>query len=107
MAGDGLRVRRRLLTLLTAAVAIVLPAAAYAGTTVGQTFPPGTADSCAGAPARESFGTTAATLVQQAGIITSWSFEGSSDPTTVSLRVFRPVSGTTWSVVGDGGRCRR
>jgi hypothetical protein len=88
-----------------AALALTLgvPGAAEASTALGQTFTPTAPGGCVGGPDWEVFNSTASTTVPQAGVLTSWSFEAGSQQTVLTLRVFRPASPGSYTVVGDGG----
>lgn len=91
-----------LLGMIVAGVASVAPAAAGAATTVGSTFAP-TGFECqdnflafqTGSPSDQY-------VVPHAGILTSWSFQASTDPpTSLKLEVARETSPNQFLIVGN------
>jgi hypothetical protein len=108
----GVQMLRRILfasALAIAGLVLAAPAGASAATTLGETFAATADGSCVGTMAgyevvqvhRASGPSYAA---PSPGVLTSWSFEGSSQPTTLTLRVFRPT-GTPqeFTVIAEGG----
>jgi hypothetical protein len=91
-------------------VGALAPAVSSAATTVGQTFDPTSANTCAGGPEWDIVQTSRASGPSYAtpfhGVLTSWSFQASSttgQTTHLTMRVFRPT-GTPhqYSVLADG-----
>jgi hypothetical protein len=94
--------------LAIAGLGLAAPAGASAATTLGETFPAMTDASCNGGPDNEVVQTGRASGLSYAapspGVLTTWSFQGSIESTTLTLRVFHPT-GTPhqFKVVADGG----
>ena len=103
--------RRALPTLLVVLGLMALPSGARAATQLGQTFTPGSANSCNGLPDWEVVQTGRADGVSyaapSAGVLTSWSFQSASVQTELTLRVFRPTATAhQYQVISDGGKLR-
>jgi hypothetical protein len=82
------------LFLLLAVVGLLLPAAASAGTTIGQLLPPYAAASCGGRAIVQmsaEVGTTSYAVPAGGGVITSWQTQTLGNPGTIKLKVFRPT----------------
>jgi hypothetical protein len=95
--------------LAIAGLGLAAPAGASAATTLGQTFPATADGSCVGTMAgyevvQRQSASGPSYAAPSPGVLTSWSFEGSSQPTTLTLRVFRPT-GTPqeFTVIAEGG----
>jgi hypothetical protein len=100
--------RTRLLPFLAAALAsLSLCAGAAADVTVGQVAPPNPESYCNLGPTdtiQLAVAEGNSYVVPQAGVLTSWSTSaGPGAEQSLSLKVYRPVSGTTYSTVGQDG----
>ena len=98
----------RLLPFLIAVLAsLSLCAGAGADVTVGQVAPPNPESYCNLGPTdtiQLAVAEGNSYVVPQAGILTSWSTSaGPGVEQSLALKVYRPVSGTTYSVIGQDG----
>jgi hypothetical protein len=98
----------RLLPFLAAALAsLALCAGAAADVTVGQVAPPSPEPYCNLGPTdtiQIAVAEGNSYVVPQAGTLTSWSTSaGPGTGQSLSLKVYRPVSGTSYSVIGEDG----
>jgi hypothetical protein len=93
---------------LTALSVLALPSAAPAEVTLGQVAPANPPAGCGGKPADLVQVSTSAVpspyVVPSAGLITSWSTSASAGAgQALTFKVFRPVAGSSYSVVGHDG----
>jgi hypothetical protein len=90
----------RLVASVSAALVLALPASASAATEIGATFDPGTS-SCGNfllqsvSPAGDSY------AVPSAGVITSWSYQASTETGRLKLKVAEPEGGNVFTIVGE------
>jgi hypothetical protein len=98
---------RLLLFFVPVVVSLSLCAGAEADVTVGQVAPPNPESFCNLGPTDTIQVATPganAYAMPSAGVLTSWSTSaGPGAGQSLSLKVYRPVSGTTYSVVGEDG----
>lgn len=88
--------------LAATALLVVIPAAAHAGTTLGQTFLPD--NNCpAGHTQLQSVSPDVRYHAPVAGLITSWSFEADNAPPMLKFKVGRPRGGNVFTVTGESG----
>jgi len=108
VAGQGVFACSRTAVIATGlAGCLLVPASATAATTLGQLDPAGTpTGSCVGTSywAQASSTGVSYTVPAGGGVITSWSHRANaSSGRELGLRVFRPESGTNFTLIGGSG----